>query len=212
MSLGAAVRRRLGAMEAPVSAAYRSLFLNVGALGTAIDTIPFGPRVLEVGVGDGMIAAQILSHRPSATVLGVDLASNLGGLFDGDRSRVTFRTISTSELLAEAPESFDAVVLSDVLHHVPVSARTGLLGDVDALLADDGVLLVKESVVTKSPGYWMGYFSDRWISGDRNVSFLSEADLQTLVVGNVSGLTPCGRMTISPWRTNLLLAWRRKVV
>lgn len=210
MSIGPKVRRMLGPIEAPISSAYRSMFINVGELGKAIDAVPFGSRVLEVGVGDGMIASQIIERRPDASVLGIDLAENPGSLFEGDRSRAEFRTISTSDLLAEQPTPFDAIVIADVLHHVPPSLRTGLLDDVATLLSDDGVLLVKETVVVKSPGYWMGRFSDRWITGDRNVSFLREADLKQLVTDNVPNLVVCGRSTIRPWKTNLLLVWRRE--
>ena len=210
MSIGPSVRRMLGPIEAPISSAYRSMFINVGELGKAIDAVPFGSRVLEVGVGDGMIASQIVERRPDASVLGIDLAQNPGSLFEGDRTRAEFRTISTSDLLAEQPTPFDAIVIADVLHHVPPSLRTGLLDDVATLLSDDGVLLVKETVVVKSPGYWMGRFSDRWITGDRNVSFLREADLKQLVTDNVPNLVACGRSTIRPWKTNLLLVWRRE--
>lgn len=210
MSIGPTVRRMLGPIEAPISSLYRSMFINVGELGRAIDAVPFGSRVLEVGVGDGMIASQIIERRPDASVLGIDLAENPGSLFEGDRSRVEFRTISTSDLLAERPAPFDAVVIADVLHHVPPSLRPGLLDDVAMLLSDDGVVLVKDTVVVKSPGYWMGRFSDRWITGDRNVSFLREADLKRLVADNVPNLVACGRSTIRPWKTNLLLVWRRE--
>ena len=209
MSIGPKIRRLLGPVEAPISSAYRSMFVSITSLGEELARVPFGPRVLEVGVGDGMVAAQILSRRTDATVLGIDLAENPGGLFEGDRSRVTFRTISTSELLAERPKPFDAIVIADVLHHVPVGARAGLLADVDALLADDGILIVKESVVMKSIGYWMGHFSDYWITGDKNVSYLRETDLRQLVLGNVTGLEPIGRTTIKPWKMNLMLVWRR---
>ena len=209
MSIGPTVRRLLGPIEAPISSAYRSMFINVRDLGAAITEVPFGPRVLEVGVGDGMIASQVISRRNDATVLGIDLAENPGSLFEGDRARVQFRSVSTSDLLAENPEPFDAIVIADVLHHVPPSIRSELLSDVSKLLANDGVLFVKETVVVTSPGYWMGKFSDRFITGDRNVSFLRESDLKRLIVENVSGLVPFDRSTIRPWKTNLLLVWRR---
>ena len=209
MSIGPAVRRAMGPIEAPVSNAYRAMFLDVGALGRDIAAIDFGPRVLEVGVGDGLIAGQIVSHRSDATVLGIDLITNPGVHFDADRSRAEFRTQSTSELLAEGPAPFDTVVIADVLHHVPPTERVALLADVDALLDPNGVLLVKETVVVRSPGYWMGHFSDRFITGDKGVSFLTEPDLRRLVTTSVAGLQLCARSTIRPWRTNLLLAWRR---
>jgi len=209
MSIGPAVRRILGPVEGPISSAYRSMFVNVGQLGEVLAAVSFGPRVLEVGVGDGMIATQITTRRPDATVLGIDLAENPGSLFKGDSTRAQFRTISTSDLLAEQPEPFDAIVIADVLHHVPPAIRPGLLSDVSALLANDGVLLVKESFVVSSPGYWMGKFSDLYITGDRNVSYLREDDLEQLIVDNVPGLMSSGRSTIKPWKTNVLLVWRR---
>lgn len=209
VSIGPAVRRMLGPIEAPISSAYRSMFINVGDLGKAMTAVPFGSRVLEVGVGDGMIASQIIGRRPDATVLGIDLADNPGTLFEGDNERVEFRSISTSELRSEDPGTFDAIIIADVLHHVPPSIRPDLLSDVSALLADDGVLLVKESVVVSSPGYWMGKFSDLYITGDRNVSYLREDDLKQLIVDNVPGLVASGRSTVKPWKTNLLLVWRR---
>ena len=209
MSIGPTVRRMLGPIEAPISSAYRSMFINIGDLGEAMTAVPFGPRVLEVGVGDGMIASQIIGRRPDATVLGIDLAENPGSLFEGDHQRVEFRSISTSELRSENPGTFDAIIIADVLHHVPPAIRPALLADVSELLADDGVLLVKESVVVKSPGYWMGKFSDLYITGDRNVSYLREDDLHQLIIDNVTGLVASGRSTVKPWKTNLLLVWRR---
>jgi 2-polyprenyl-6-hydroxyphenyl methylase/3-demethylubiquinone-9 3-methyltransferase len=185
------------------------MFINVRQLGEALTAVPFGPRVLEVGVGDGMIASQIITRQPDATVLGIDLAENPGTLCEGDRSRVQFRSVSTSDLRAENPDPFDAIVIADVLHHVPSAIRPALLADVSALLSDDGVLLVKESVVVPSPGYWMGKFSDLYITGDRNVSYLREEDLNRLIVDNVAGLVASGRSTVKPWKTNLLLVWRR---
>ncbi len=88
MSIGPTVRRMLGPLEAPISSAYRSMFVNVGQLGDAMTALPFRSRVLEVGVGDGMIASQLTTRRLDVTVLGIDLAENPGSLFDGDASAV----------------------------------------------------------------------------------------------------------------------------
>lgn len=209
MSVGPAVRRMLGPVEAPISSAYRSMFVNIDELGNAINSVPFGPRILEVGVGDGMVVSRLVAHRPEATVLGIDLAESVGSLYEGDPARAEFRTQSTSDLLAEAPVPFDAVIIADVLHHVSIAERAALLSDASRLLSDDGVLFVKESCVTPSLGFWMGYCSDRWITGDRNVSFLREEEVHRLVRDNVEGVSLCGRFVIPPWKMNVLLAWKR---
>lgn len=212
MSVGSAVRRALGPVERPISSAYRAMFLDVAALGREMCSVPFGPRVLEIGVGDGLVAAQLVARRPDVEVLGIDLIDAPGTLYDADSSRVEFRTQTTADLVALGGAAFDAVVLSDVLHHVPPAQRTALLSDVSDLLAPDGVLLIKETVVVRSPGYWMGRFSDRWISADREVSFLTERDLRSLVEQSVDRLELVRRATIRPWSTNVLLAWRRQPV
>lgn len=198
----------LGPVEGPISSAYRSMFINVGDLGKAMTAVPFGSRVLEVGVGDGMIASQIIGRRPDATVLGIDLAGNPGSLFAGDHLRVEFRSISTSELRSEKTGTFDAIIIADVLHHVPPAIRPALLADVSALLGDDGVLMMKEPVVVRSPGPRMGSPFDTHITGDRNVRYLREAELHQLIIDNVTGLVASGRSTVKPWKTNLLLVWR----
>ena len=210
MSIGPAVRRALGPIEAPVAKAYRGIFVDIDALGDAIASFDLGRRVLEVGTGGGTVAAQIVARRPDVHLLGIDLIDDPGQHFDGDRSRVEFRTQTIGAPLAEDPEPFDAVVIADVLHHVPPAERAELLSAVDDLLSPHGVLLIKESVVVASPGYWLGHFSDRWITGDRNVSFLTESAIEELVAASVRDVEPIGRTTIRPWSTNLLRVWRRR--
>lgn len=91
-----------------------------------------------------------------------------------------------------------------------VRPAPGLLG-IDLIDEPDstGSCWTRSPWWSRRPGYWMGHFADRWITGDRNVSFLTETDLVDLVTSSVTGLGTCARATIRPWRTNLLLVWRR---
>ena len=68
-------------------------------------------RVLDVGCGDGLISAVLLSRRPDLTLRGIDVLPRSRThipveMFDG--SRIPFDD-----------QSFDAVLFSDVLHHTP---------------------------------------------------------------------------------------------
>lgn len=70
---------------------------------------PENARVLDVGCGDGLVAAQICAKRPDLEIRGLDVLPRKRSyipveLFDG--SRIPF-----------ADGSFDAVLFSDVLHH-----------------------------------------------------------------------------------------------
>ena len=71
--------------------------------------LPPGLTVLDVGCGDGLLAATLGKLRPDLTLTGVELAPRSGCLipvsaFDGRH-------------LPFADRSFDAVLIVDVLHH-----------------------------------------------------------------------------------------------
>ena len=78
--------------------------------------IPRGARVLDVGSGDGALAAAILARRADLELEGVDVLVRPGASipiteFDGER-------------LPYGDAAFDAVLLADVLHH---AERPGVL-------------------------------------------------------------------------------------
>jgi SAM-dependent methyltransferase len=71
--------------------------------------LPQGGRVLDLGCGDGQIAAGVLALRPELSIRGVDVLARpkthiAVDLFDG-------------AILPYADGSFDAVMIVDVLHH-----------------------------------------------------------------------------------------------
>ncbi|HKI25786.1 MAG TPA: class I SAM-dependent methyltransferase [Candidatus Sulfotelmatobacter sp.] len=70
---------------------------------------PAGSRILDVGCGDGLLAATLLSKRPDLHIQGLEVLPRENthipvGVFDGSR-------------LPFDDDSFDAVLFSDVLHH-----------------------------------------------------------------------------------------------
>lgn len=83
---------------------------RVRVLGERIASLlPAGARVLDVGAGDGSVAATVLSHRPDVELVGIDVLVRPSTQipvtpFDG-------KTIPYGDA------SFDAVTLVDVLHH-----------------------------------------------------------------------------------------------
>jgi ubiquinone/menaquinone biosynthesis C-methylase UbiE len=71
--------------------------------------LPPGVRVLDVGCGDGLIAAALWSKRPDLTIRGIDVLPR-------DRSHIPIEMFDGVSFPFER-ESFDVVMFSDVLHH-----------------------------------------------------------------------------------------------
>jgi len=78
-------------------------------VGHLADLIPQGARVLDVGSGDGLVAASLLERRDDLSLQGIDVLVRPAAhipvqAFDG-------------ETIPFPDESFDAALLVDVVHH-----------------------------------------------------------------------------------------------
>jgi len=96
-------------------------------------------RVLDLGAGDGGVGQELLDLLPGTTSL---VFSDLQSPARPPRERATWVRADASQL-PFANGSFDAVVLKDVLHHVP--DRDAVLAEALRVLAPGGVCLVVES-------------------------------------------------------------------
>ena len=182
--------------------------MSAEALALTISSLSQGPKILEVGVGDGIVAQHISANCPESSILGIDVCDQPGRMFTGNSDRVSFRRQSVHDLVGDEPERFDLVLLLDVLHHVPESERVGIVEACGRLTAPGGLFIVKESCRSFSPAYPFFVFADRWIGGDRGVSFLAEAEVEQLVVETIDGAIPIARHRIQPWGVNVLTAFR----
>jgi SAM-dependent methyltransferase len=110
--------------------------------GHACRLIPPGARVLDVGSGDGLLAAAIAGRRPDLVIEGIDVLVRANARipvspFDG-------RTIPA------AAGSVDVVTFFDVLHHA----------DDPAALLREGARVARSCVVLKD--HVCGDFLARW--------------------------------------------------
>jgi 2-polyprenyl-6-hydroxyphenyl methylase/3-demethylubiquinone-9 3-methyltransferase len=207
MSIGRTVRRALGPYEQRAASLYRNAFLDMDSLAQAVHPWVRGPRVLEVGCGDGLVAQVLTSREPHIHVTGIDVSPAPGQLYTGDPARAEFRSCTIDDLAATSPEPFDLVLVVDVLHHVDDESAPGLLATAATLVRPDGHLVVKEWERNRSPGYLAGWFSDRVISGER-VRFFDRDGLVDLVERAAPGFVRADESRVKPRRSNLLVAWR----
>ena len=203
MPVGQTVRRLFGRHEARISELYRGLFVNVDAfVATVKGWVPEATNVLEVGCGEGAVTQRLAASYPHAAILGIDITPRLGRLYSGRREGVRFEQTNVQEVAASRPGQFDLIILADVLHHVPEDLRKVLLDSIRTLLAPEGRFVLKEWERTRSPIYWMGYLSDRWITGDR-IRYMPRDELACRIQGSFGAGAAVAEARIAPWRNNL---------
>lgn len=208
MGIGPRVRRTLGRFERPATDCYRSLFVNLHAFVRGIRKCAGSPRrVLEIGCGAGIVTEHLAKAFPDADVTGIDICGEPGWLCANRAGRTRFLRMTAAELCATQPQSYQLVVIGDVLHHVPRLHRRELLARAAELTADGGVLVLKEWVRQRTPGFLMGYCADRFITGD-DVHFMNEEELRAIVRDVFGAKSVQSHFHVPPWTCNLALVIR----
>lgn len=175
MSIGSVVRRLAGPFESRICAAYRAFFVNIPRCMTNIaPVIPVDATVIDVGGGDGEFVNELLRLRSDLTVVMIDLRESIGlQLQEAHRARVSLHpSTSLAQYHAKAHARADALLVSDVLHHVPVMERAQFLAECLDLVKPGGVLILKD-MAPKGLKAKLALWADLYISGDRNVVLLT---------------------------------------
>ena len=161
--------------------AYRALFVDLDKAADAIAAeIPPGAHVLDVGGGDGEPLNALLDRRSDIRVTTIDVAPTVGQWIEARHAgRVRCIPSTTINVFADADEALPGVVLvADVVHHVPVAQREGFFAALAALMhRSPGLRVIVKDV---EPGHLrasLGYLSDRWVSGDKEVQLVGRAAL-----------------------------------
>lgn len=208
MSLGRFIRGLFGPYERQITAAYRSIYVDIDAYVDGIrQWVPSAREILEVGCGEGAVTERLARAYPEATITGIDIDPDAGRLYEGPTDRVRFLTTTIQDFAAGKPGRFDLIVLADVLHHVPPNLRRPLLDTVRALLAPGGRVAFKEWERTFTPIHWLGYASDRWITGDR-ISYMRRGEMIDRIGQSFGANAVIAEERVRPWRNNLSMLVR----
>lgn len=186
VALGPAIRHMLGRRKARVLGRwYRAIFVDLAKEAAALaSVIPSGAHLLDVGGGDGEPLNHLLALRADIRITTLEPGPAVGMWIETRfESRVMRlpRTTLADYLAAGRPDP-DAILIADVVHHVPEAARAEFLRGLKPLLerAPRLRIIVKDV----EPGSWralLGYWSDRFISGDAGVSPISRRRLIALL-------------------------------
>ena len=185
MALGPLIRRFLGPrLASRAGANYRAIYVDLAKVAAALAAvIPRDAHLLDVGGGDGQPLNHLLSIRPDLTITTLDPAPLVGQWIDARHAGQVKRLPRTSlaEFVACPHANPDVILIADVMHHIPRSARPKFLDSVGILL--DRIPGLRVIVKDVEPGHWralFGFWSDRYVTGDRNVSLISRDDVTRL--------------------------------
>ena len=143
--------------------------------------VPRQGRILDFGCGYGMLSNFLALRSPDRRVLGIDL--NKARVEVAMRSSKGYPEVSFQ--LGDVRDfqgiPFDAVVMTDVLHHIDEDRVRVLLRIIRSCLSDDGTLVVLD--VDRSPlrKFYTTYLIDRLLNLTRSLHYRSRALLIRLL-------------------------------
>lgn len=197
-----------GPYERDVSAAYRSLYLDIDAFVELVRRWdPTAQRILEVGCGEGAVSERLCAAYPGAKIIAIDVTSSIGRLYRGPINGVRFIQCELEEIPAAESELFDLVVLCDVLHHVPLYVRQTLLDSIRAKLAPGGNFIFKDWERSNTPIHWLCHASDHWLTGDR-ITYMTREEMRQHLAASFGRASLIAETRVGP-RWNNLAIWVR---
>lgn len=169
-------------LERRLSGIYRSVFVDLDVVAAEVaKALPGNARLLDIGGGDGELLNRLFALRPDVRVTMVDIAATVGKFVE-PAYRAWVECLPGTSLegyLATSPQPYEAVLVSDVIHHLPLDYRPGFLRALGDALGKGGVLLIKD-IEPGHPIAALSLWCDRYVSGDRGVALMAGEDLRAL--------------------------------
>lgn len=203
MKTGPFIRKLFGPYEKRISEAYRSIYIDIDAFVELVHQWkPTASAILEVGCGEGAVTERLSACYPDAKITAIDITPRIGRLYRGQLGDVRFIQSSVLEIADREPGQYDLVVLSDVLHHVPLELRQGLLDAIRITLAPKGAFVFKDWQRNYSPIHWLCYASDRWLTGDR-ISYMTREEMRERLAISFGATSLAAEARVRPWWNNI---------
>ncbi len=204
MPIGPLVRQMLGLhLKTPYPIFTGGIFIDLETLVQQIHKwTPSASSIFEFGCGEGAVVEILTQTFPLSHITGIDISPRIGRMYQGDTQRVVFKQQDIKDFAAENPASFDLIIINDVMHHIPWDMHEPILEYVKSALKSGGHLILKDWNRNYSPIYFICYFMDRFITGDR-VRYKTTLELQDLLRSIFGVESIKSEATIRPWSNNI---------
>lgn len=177
---GQIARRLMGPYFRPVGDAYRRVFVNLERIADLlVEVAPNEARILDIGGGDGALIDRLLNRRPDLAITMCDIAPVVGAFLSVTNRRKVTQLPGTDFRVVAG--TFDVVMITDVMHHVPVDQRNSFFRSLAKSCDDWGCTLLFFKDV--EPGHFRAVLSliaDWYITGDRHVVLFSRSEFQKM--------------------------------
>lgn len=157
-----ALKQIIAAYDSPVVRAYchaRFGIININMLNILTLCMRGQTRFIEVGCGFGLFACYFASRWPRASYRGFDIDGHRIEMARTAASHLGLSNVRFDRGDAASPlpddEQYDAVVMMDLVHHLPDGAKHRLLSRAVEVLEPGGRLIIKD--VTRKPAWKMGF-------------------------------------------------------
>lgn len=100
----------------------------------------FAGSILDYGCGVGLLTGFLLQAFPNARVIGFDPSQ--ASISMAAPETATRATLTADE--SALPQQVDAIILANVMHHVPLETRQGLVSSLAGRLSPSGRLFIFE--------------------------------------------------------------------
>lgn len=133
------------------------------------------PRILDLGAGTGLFSGMVLRQFPQARLTLMDVSEKM---LEGARKRFehneNVRYIVGDYTTYHFSESYDAVISSLSIHHLPHPAKRRLFATVHRLLREGGVFVNADQVAGSTPAN-DDYYMRRWVDHIQKSGLSQEA-------------------------------------
>lgn len=143
--------------------------------------LPDSGNILDFGCGYGILANYLISGKSSRTVTGIDLNSKR--ILTAERSVKGRKNISFNcgSIEKMEPAQYDAVVMTDVLHHIDDNNLKLLLEAIGSFLKDRGSLVILD--VDRRPflKFFFTYLIDTVLNPGDRLYYRTVKEIQTIL-------------------------------